>query len=164
MLPSCVPLAAFALMVTAIAAPLPKLDPPPSNGKVLLDQMRAGTYRQGTDWSPKLGWGDIPELLDRAGSAELLKTYPTNPISSLYIPTCAEGVMVMWLVEGVRQRNGFPSLSPELVPADGSVKATDPPDVVAARAYRTWWWKVKTMPPEKAREVDPLEGTGLRWR
>src|SRR4051812_8785091 len=119
MLPSAVPLAAFVMLVLAIA-PVPERSPPPSKAKLLLDQMRAGTYHQGSDWCPKLGWGDFPDLLDRAGSTELLKTSPTNPVSSLYIPTCTEGVMVMWLVEGVRKGTGFPSLNPELVPAEGS--------------------------------------------
>src|SRR6476661_7098397 len=104
MLPSFVPLAAFVLFLVA-AAPVPKVDPPPSNGKVLLDQMRAGTYRQGTDWFPRLEWTDIPDLLDRAGSTEELKTYPTNPISSLSVPSHPEGVVAMWLAEGVRKGN-----------------------------------------------------------
>jgi hypothetical protein len=73
-------------------------------------------------------------------------------------------MMAMWLVEGLRKGAKFPSLNPKLVPAEGKTELPSEPDVVAMRAYRTWWWKVKTMPPEKAREVDPLEGTGLRWR
>jgi hypothetical protein len=163
MLSSAVPLAAFALLVTAIAAPVPKLDTPPSKAKVLLDQMRAGTYRGDGFSFPKLAWDDIPGLLDHAGSSEKLKVFPTNPISSLSMPACTEGVMALWLVEGVRKGGKYPSLNPLLVPVEEG-KLQNSPDEVAARAYKTWWFKVKTLPPEKAREVNPLEGTGLRWR
>lgn len=164
MLPPAASLAAFAALVTCVAAPIPTPNPPPGKAKALLDQMRAGTYRQGTDWFPKLGWADVPDLLDRAGSEEPLKAFPTNPISSLAHPHCSEGVMAMWLAEGVRKGGKYPSLNPILVPADPGAKLPDQPDVVAARAYRAWWWMVKTMPQEKAREVNPLDGTGLRWR
>ena len=32
-----------------------------------------------------------------------------------------------------------------------------------ARAYRGWWDGVKQLPPEQARETDPLDGTSFRW-
>ncbi len=167
MLSSCIPLAAFALLLLAITTPAPVPDPPPSRVKVMFDAMRDGKYKHDVVGFPDLSWSDIPALLEKAEGTTELKNFPTNPYSSRIEKTCTEGVMALWLVEGLRQGNKYASLNAVLVPAADAErvpgKQEEATQALAARAYRVWWAKVKDLPPEKAREVNPLEGTGMRW-
>ena len=79
----------------------------PSSEKV--DKMFAA-MRDGTYWSlgpgfgfPDVGWEDVPALLARAEEERPLATFPTNPLSSFARPSCREGLVALWLVEGVRK-------------------------------------------------------------
>src|SRR5688500_5897495 len=122
MLSSCVPLAAFVLLVVTVATPAPVPEQPPSRVKALFDQMRDGKYqREGFDF-PKLEWADIPELLAKADSTRLLEAFPRNPISSQYERACPEGVVALWLVEGLRKGGKYPSLNARLTTAAGEAK------------------------------------------
>jgi hypothetical protein len=158
------PLVAFAMLLAAITTPVPA-DPAPTRVKALFDRMHAGTYRDDFLNPPKLEWADIPALLDRAESTRLLEAFPRNPISSQYERAAPEGVVALWLVEGLRKGGRYASLNARLTTAAGEAKgeAFEGNNKAAAKAYRAWWAKVKDLPPAKAREVDPLEGTGLRW-
>jgi len=164
MFSSAVPLAAFALLLAAVSTPAPLPEQPPSRVKVMFDQMRNGKYQQEAFNFPKLEWSDIPALLDRAESTTELKTFPTNPISSFHIPTRPEGVVALWLVEGVRKGGKYPSLNPRIHPAGDTAEERATNHKALAAAYKGWWAKVKQLPPEKARDVNPLEGTKLLWQ
>jgi hypothetical protein len=104
-------------------------------------------------------------LLEHADSMVFLKTFPVNPLSSRPIDRCVEGMMALWLIEGVRQGGKFPSLNPpyyrdavdgkESGPVRGNVQKK------LVQAYRAWWAKVKNLPADKAKAIDPLQGTGL---
>jgi hypothetical protein len=96
-----------AFAVPALAAPAVKPKGPVSE-KVdkLFAGMRDGTFRgSGTRGFgfPDVGWEDVPALLARADEEEPLKTFPTNPLSSVARKSCREGVLALWLVEGIRK-------------------------------------------------------------
>ena len=131
----------------------------------LLDRMRAGAWRD-RRW-PTLSWADVPALMTRLDSQEHLGAFPVNPLSSQSQRTCTEGVMAMWLIEGIRRKrpSGYPSLNPLLSGGDhpGDLDwqfASELNAPVAATAYRAWWKKIDG---KEAAAPDPLEGTGLSW-
>jgi hypothetical protein len=157
-------LVGLSLLAATSACSGPVAEWPPDRVTVMFNEMRAGKYAQtGFDF-PMLEWADIPALLDRAESIGALKTFPTNPISSLHIETHSEGVVALWLVEGVRKDGKYPSLNPRFLPEGDTAKEQGEHLRTVAKAYRTWWTGVKELPPEAARAVDPLAGTGYSWR
>jgi hypothetical protein len=116
---------------------------------------------------PALTWKDVPALLEVAGSTDPLRAAPANPRSSRAPTACSEGVLALWLIEGVRRGGKWPSLNPIL---RGGGAAGEAPQRraqrvhrVALQAYRAWWKKVSALPPAKAAAVVPLRGTGLSW-
>jgi hypothetical protein len=153
-------LAALVCPTLAAAAPVPKEKPkdPPRSDRVdrLYAQMREGNY-SGHRF-PALGPDDIPALLQMADNTKTLKSFPVNPLSS-YIPESTnEGVLALWLVEGIRQGGTYPTL---FTPSEADLK--DPKVQPAlAKAYRAWWAQVKDKPDEM-RKVDPLKDTKLNW-
>lgn len=144
-------------------------EPQPKNGegavKKLFDSMRTGKYA-GVD-CPRLELADVPALLEHVDSTTMLKTFPTNPLSSQRQTQCSEGMVALWLIESVRQEGKYPSLNP-LCFKDGIEKkdwdkASEDNHKDVAKAYKAWWKKAKTLSPEKARAIDPLKDTGLSW-
>jgi hypothetical protein len=162
-------LAGLSASLPGAPAPVPK---PPSPEKAsrervnrLLTSMRDGTYRPGD--FPALSWEDVPALLERASREDLLRSFPSNPLSS-YAPTsCREGVLALWLIEGVRRGGEWPSLTPLLRGRVGMVLTPEAETEVLHRlafhAYRAWWDRVKGLPPARAAAVAPLAGTDLSW-
>src|SRR4051794_4946826 len=160
------PFAALGLLLAAMAiTPITAADPPADRVKPLFESMRDGKYRG--DKFPVLEWADIPALLALADGTDDLKSYLTNPLSSVGPGRCPEGVAALWLVEGLRKGGKYPSLNPRVTgfPTPGADRAKEQKawEKAAAKAYKDWWAKVKDLPPAKAREVDPLADTGLNW-
>ena len=155
---------------SASAVPLRGGDSPEARAKMvraLFESMRQGTFKQhGFDF-PAVTWADIPVLLEIGQNVNKLKNYPTNPISSYAQSDLSEGMLALWLIEGVRKGRKFASLNPlclpeERVPGKWEVLSEgNHPQVL--KAYRKWWEQVREMPEDKARQVEPLKGTKLRW-
>jgi hypothetical protein len=134
--------------------------------EALFDSMRAGTYSH--RWFPPLQWDDIPSLLAYSGSERILKSFPSNPISSQSTETCAEGIIALWLIEGIWESGNLPSLNPILLQS-GSKISTDHALSMdrqvalmkkARTAYSAWWQTVN----QSRFETGPaLTDTGLYW-
>lgn len=163
------------VLASAPAGGVPKPAPAPKDPKKeervnervrnFFATMRDGTFRDAN--MPRLGWEDAPSLLEMGGSTTKLQTFPTNPISSFAIRDVPEGMMALWLVEGIRTGKRFPSLNPMALPTGGAkgdlekASAVSRPHVL--KAYRDWWDKAAGLPREKAAEINPLKDAGLRW-
>jgi len=131
----------------------------------LFDSMRNGTYT--TPQFPALTWDDVSALFGLADSRRMLASFPHNPISSQSQSTCSEGMVALWLVEGVRKGGQFASLNPLCFGNEAAEEAWTTAsernhDRVLA-AYRVWWTKVNGFSSDRAAAIDPLEGTGLHW-
>lgn len=159
------------LTIAGFAADSPAAKPGPdaqaSKDRVrkLFAAMREGKYRG--DFSfPDLKWEDVPALLDLGGSKTLLKTFPRNSYSSQKQPECSEGMVALWLIEGLRLGKD-PPLNALCLPIGpvkgdwGKLSEKNHPRVL--QAYQSWWSKVRSLPHEKAAAVDPLEGSKLSW-
>jgi hypothetical protein len=116
---------------------------------------------------PKLTWEDVPALLELAPSTAPLKNFVVNPLSSRAQLECSEGVMALWLIEGIRKGGRYPSLNPLLRPAwavpGDAVRESEGNRPRASAAYHAWWGKVRSWPRARAAALDPLRGTGLSW-
>ncbi len=131
----------------------------------LFEELASGRYAE--MGFPALDWADVPALLDRGQSKRELHEFPRNPDSSQYESRCREGIVALWLVEGLRQGGCFPSNNALCFsgPVDGS-DWTGASEVNHGRlfgAYRAWWDEVGKLPKARAVAVDPLAGTGLSW-
>jgi hypothetical protein len=127
--------------------------------------MRDGTYDD--SGFPQIGWDDVPALLALADEVKPLTRFPRNPISSQYEESCSEGMVALWLIEGIRKGGKYPSMAtlclPVPVPKGDWGKISEANHNAVAKAYKSWWDRVKSLPPAKAVEDDPLSGTGLAW-
>lgn len=132
----------------------------------LFGAMREGKYA-GDGRFPGLKWEDIPALLELGTSKRALRTFPVNYASSQAEDECPEGMVALWLVEGLRKgRGGFPSLNALCLPEGTTGKWAEESARNQARvlkAYREWWERAKSLPAEEAAEIDPLKETKLRW-
>ena len=132
----------------------------------LFEAMRKGEYK-GLEF-PKLALSDVPALLELADSTTLLKSIPSNPLSSIAVFECREGVMALWLIEGIRKGGKYASLVPIcLKTGEQGVKGGTTSEATqqeAAKAYREWWRRAKSLQPEDAMKLEPFKGTELRWR
>ena len=133
--------------------------------KHLFESMRQGTFAEVT--FPQLELSDVPGLLTYADSTRTLKRFPTNLLSSQRQVECSEGMVALWLVEGIRQGGKFPSLNALCFKAGVQkqdwTKASEDNHKEVAQAYRAWWSKAKKLPPHEAKAIVPLQGTNLSW-
>ncbi len=132
----------------------------------LFEEMRKGTYAQ--RWFPQLRWSDIPALLEMANSKRVLKSFPSNPLSSQSMDECLEGVVALWLIEGLQEGGNLPSLNPILIDKEANLP---PADVLsreqqgsllgrARRAYKQWWVKSQS---GRIDGCHALVGSQLSW-
>ncbi|MFN0059892.1 MAG: DUF4943 family protein [Planctomycetota bacterium] len=164
------------LIALLLAAGCTRQPSPPNHGsdlgavrtaavRSLFDSMRNGAYT--TPVFPELTWDHIPALLALADSRQTLISFPHNPLSSQSQSTCSEGMVALWLVEGIRKGGQFASLNPLCF---GNAAKEEPWTTASERnhdpvltAYRTWWTKVSGLTKDRGAAMNPLEGTGLHW-
>lgn len=153
----------------AVAANQPPGDPEArAEVDTLMASMRDGSW-QGR-FFPEVDWRHVDALLDRAESNTPLLRFPINVYSSQSQNSCSEGIMVLWLVEGIRRGapGGYPSLNPLCLCDDAGAdvpweEASEANRAAAARAYREWWKNAKSEDAAARGEQDPLADTGLSW-
>jgi hypothetical protein len=144
-------------------------DPQPSKDDQrvhkLFESMQDGKYAA-NDF-PELTPAHIPALFEFADSTKVLKSFHRAPESSQFEAECSEGMVALWLIECVRAGGKYPSLNSLCfktgVNAKDWAKASETNHKDVLKAYRVWWEKAKALPPEEAKRLDPLKGTGLRW-
>jgi hypothetical protein len=126
-------------------------------------------------WWPKYGWSDIPYLLELAESTVNAERIPKLMISSHIQRHCREGMIALWLIEGlrrgqadvIRKQTGHASGLPgnpicrkgEKQNSENSPSLHDE----VLKAYKIWWRTVRTLPPEAAALFYPLDLTDLKW-
>jgi hypothetical protein len=168
------------------AAPFPYLPAPALNvaanadaarreqyWKKIFDEMKDGSYERRfseKDWEnggfPETSWEDIPILLRHAHSEVPLRSFPfpRNTFDDTEPGPwgCSEGIMALYLIEGVRRGGLWPPrpwcLKEGMKPKDSLTNRKE-----AMALYSKWWEAVRTMDRQKAGKVDPLKGSALRW-
>ena len=134
---------------------------------------------------PIYTWQDIPILLELAQSDKVLydRNVPKLVISSYIQRQCREGMIALWLIEGLRRRQAEQTVAitvgkklksrPYLLPLNPmctqkEMKLAQCENSAGIhqqvlQAYQAWWQQVKDLPPEKAAQVYPLQETNIRW-
>ncbi len=143
------------------------LDPGPVRA-LFADLRGAAGVRSRARFPKDLGWRHIPALLDHLDKALALRRFPINPISSQSQARCTEGMLALWLIEGIRRHQPprFASLNPLCVrgQAEGDWEgAADRNLEQVAKHYRRWWADVACRSEARGRATAPLAGTGLHW-
>lgn len=134
--------------------------------RALFDSMRAGTYDH--KWFPGLQWDDIPALLEMAQSTRELTDFPNNPFSSQAQAVCLEGMVALWLIEGLQEEGNLPSLNPILLDREADTHLSKGIKLErqksrlprARRAYEAWW---KKTPGGRTEGLHALDGSNLYW-
>jgi len=124
----------------------------------LFAQMREGTYRDVN--FPELTWQDVPSLMKLAESDRILSNVPTNLLSSQSPLPTQEGVVAMWLIEGIRKGGKHPSLNCMLLdrkPGQSQLPHNhESLHLIALRYYQKWWSQIDPKPVEENAELQPL--------
>jgi hypothetical protein len=140
-------------------------------------------------WQPKFTWVDIPILLELAERGRIMTGHiPSLSISSYIQRQCREGMVALWLIEGLRRkqtalvrqkqtgeeprprtyyhlplnpicRKGLPDDYANLVACEKSPQVHQE----TLEAYQEWWRMVCSLPPSEGAVFYPLDLTGLRW-
>ena len=131
----------------------------------LFDTMRSGKYDPNRTYNfPKVGTNDIPELLEHAAHTNQLTCFPINRMSSTIKFSCSEGMVALWLIEGVRIGGTFPSQVPECydkrkpVPA-GALFYAEADQATVTETYTSWWKRQSG----QLESVAPLAECSLTW-
>lgn len=131
----------------------------------LFEEMRKGEYAD--RGFPKLTFEDIPALLERCESGEILRRFPRNPLSSQFEKSCREGIIAIWLIEGIRKGGRYPSSAALCLTKgereDDWTLASENNHEKLVVAYRKWWEIAAMLSEEEAMKLDPLVETGLAW-
>ncbi len=136
-------------------------------------------------WRPEFTWDDIPALLEIAQNDRLIEGMPSLIISSYAGRYCREGMIALWLIEGLRREQallqGEKQLGEKLqlhiaysrLPlnpictregmAIGECEHSPEIHKAALQAYRTWWKTAGSLPAYQAAAFYPLDLTNLRW-
>lgn len=132
--------------------------------EALFESFRNEEYRDHK--FPDLDFDDIPALLEVAESERQLKVFPRNMLSSQFESTCREGIVALWLIEGVRKGKKFPSLNSLCLskrPGNDWTSDSESNHKRALDCYRKWWKDVNGLPIQQAKEVNPIRSAGLHW-
>jgi len=135
-----------------------------------INQLKSNSY---TSYElPAFKPSDIPAILKFRNETLVIKNFPRNGISSLWMSECSLGMYALWTIESVRAVEiqskyligRFPSQNPILA----LISSTDLQLVydlksqkVAAKAYNDWWYSVHLFKDKM--KIDPLKDTDYRW-
>jgi hypothetical protein len=142
------------------------------------EEVAEADIARGLERIPRFDWPDIPILLELAESTRLMREHiPALAISSYRGRACIEGMVALWLIEGLRQKQaellrqmqtgekprtgshyqlpGNPICRKEGMDWEACEKS---PRIhhEALLAHRQWWHMVESLPPQQAAAFDPL--------
>lgn len=130
----------------------------------LFDSFRKNEYRARS--FPDLTLCDVPALLKLGESDRILTTFPRNLISSQFEINCSEGMVALWLIEGIRQGKGFPSLNSLCLgndpDKDWTTESENNRKAVLA-SYQQWWKETMAQMTKHVQANDPLAEGNLNW-
>ena len=149
----------------------------PSNPNVgeFVQLLHEGKYKPNiTDPLPQFRSYDIPALLKYSNDFTEVPYFHTNLISSYSPAPLRQGECLLWTIEAIRQTPPtseeliFPSLAPVLIleeAPEGSDGRLSKADLLKVhQLYLDWWEKKAGKNFQELQNIDPLAGSGYRWR
>jgi hypothetical protein len=122
---------------------------------------------------PEFTHKDIPALLEYRNETQMIKDFPINEVSSLWLPECKLGMYVLWTIESIRAVaidseyliGRFPSQNPIVQKSEEPFDIEDENEVheIISKAYYDWWENNKDKEFNEFENIDPLIETEYRW-
>lgn len=130
---------------------------------------------------PKFDWADIPILLELAQSEKDAKTIPHSLESSYHQQRCREGMIALWLIQGLRRKqvalvrqsqtgdenrpddHYHLTLNPICWKGQRNTDRSGQLQRELLGAFREWWRRFGVLPAEQAALFDPLDLTDLKF-
>ena len=122
---------------------------------------------------PEFTYKDIPALLEYRNEIQIIKDFPINGISSLWLPECKLGTYVLWTIESIRAVaidseyliGRFPSQNPIVQKREDPFEIEDGKKVheIISKSYYDWWENNKRKEFNEFKQIDPLINTEYRW-
>ena len=148
-----------------------KEDKTKSDVKTFIEQVQNNKYLESN--LPHFTPDAIPVLLEYANDFREIENFPVNPASSQGFSKKTIGECLLWTIEHIRLHYGkynngyqFPSLIPELFNSsdelhyDLSISQLKE----AVKLYSEWWNANTNTNFDGLRLINPLEGSGFKWR
>lgn len=150
-------------------------DPGNPNVGKFVQMLKAGEYKTGiTDSLPEFRSYDVSSLLQHSNDFREIPKFPVNPVSSYNPQSFRLGECLLWTIEAIRktpptaEKLNFPSLAPALIleeapeGTDGRLGITELQEVYSL--YEAWWSQKGDKSFAELQAINPLEGSGYRWR
>ena len=122
---------------------------------------------------PEFTHKDIPALLKYRNETQLIKDFPINGISSLWLPECKLGMYVLWTIESVRAVaidseyliGRYPSQNPIVQKREEPFDMDEGNEVhkIISQAYYNWWEDNKDKEFDEFKNIDPLLEAEFKW-
>ena len=122
---------------------------------------------------PEFTYKDIPALLEYRNEIQIIKDFPINGISSLWLPECKLGTYVLWTIESIRAVaidseyliGRFPSQNPIVQKREDPFEIENRKKVheIISKSYYDWWENNKRKEFNEFKQIDPLINTEYRW-
>ncbi len=136
-------------------------------------------------WYPNFEWEDIPALLEIAKSEKIVEGMPSLVASSYAGQSCREGMIALWLIEGIRRRqlskqiekqvgekmqmalaySRLP-LNPICIKEGINISECEQSLEIyelVLQAYRNWWQTFGSLSASEASAFYPLDLTDIEW-
>ena len=122
---------------------------------------------------PEFTHNEISTLLEYRNETQMIKNFPINDISSLWLPACKLGMYVLWTIESIRATaidskhliGRFPSQNPIVQKREEPYGIDDENEAhqIISQAYIDWWENGKGNEFDVLKNIDPLLKTEYRW-
>lgn len=122
---------------------------------------------------PAFTYEDVPALLEYRNEIQMIKDFPINVISSLWLPECKLGMYVLWTVESIRAVSEdseyligrFPSQNPIMQKREEPFSIENENKIleIISKAYYDWWEENNDKEFNEFKNIDPLMETEYMW-
>lgn len=122
---------------------------------------------------PEFTYKDVPALLEYRNEIQMIKDFPINEVSSLWLPECKLGMYVLWTVESIRAVSKdseyligrFPSQNPIVQKREEPFGIEDENEVleIISKAYYDWWKENNDKEFNEFKNINPLMETEYMW-
>ena len=110
---------------------------------------------------PPFNKNHIDALLRHASDEQLVSKYPRPPYSSYYAGPIEVGFVLLYAIESIRQQRDWPFLGVRIYDIENLERTVSLSEVLPL--YQAWWAAHRGKSATQLGQLDPLEGTDLRW-
>ena len=131
--------------------------------------IKNGTYsKKAGNRLPHFTMNHIQQLSPYLNDTTEITSFPTNPISSKYTSPKILNECIMWVIEGIRMDETYPSLEPCLININSNsqtdhFRLTKKQLISISIKYLQWHEEYLSNPNEITRKRDVIDASNFRW-